>query len=274
MKITRAFLLIPVLAIGLGAADSIHVEYDAVEPAVIQQRLEMVSRNLAERRATMESLFQHVGCDGANLATEPVPRSKEPNVICTMPADGSGTIVVGGHIDFIERGTGAIDDWSGAALLPSLYQSLKSRPRRHRFVFIGFAGEEAGLFGSTQYVKELPKEARRATRAMINLECLGLDPPKVWASRADKRLLTFYAQALAVVHLSAGISNVDTLGDDDSHPFLSAGIPVLTIHSITRDTFPLLHTARDNLKAIHPADYYDAYRVAAVFLAYLDSKLE
>jgi hypothetical protein len=255
-------------------AESVRIEYAAVQPAVIQQRLEMVSRKLAERRGTLESLFAHVGCGGDNLTNQGVPGSKEPNIICAMPGETAGTIVVGGHYDFIDRGEGAIDDWSGVALLPSLYQSLTSRPRRHRFVFIGFAGEEAGLFGSTQYVKKLSGQERSEVRAMVNLECLGLDAPKVWASRADKELLADYVEALNAIRMQPLVSNVDHMGDDDSHPFLNARIPVLTMHSITSSNFGLLHTQRDNLKAIHPADYYDAYRVAATFLAYLDGKLE
>ena len=60
------------------------------------------------------------------------------------------------------------------------------------------------------------------------------------------------------------------MGDDDSHPFLSAKIPVLTIHSLTQQTFGILHTGRDQLSAIHPDDYYAAYRLAATYLAFLD----
>jgi hypothetical protein len=37
--------------------------------------------------------------------------------------------------------------------------------------------------------------------------------------------------------------NVDNVGDDDSHPFLDARIPVITIHSVTQETFPILHSS-------------------------------
>jgi Iap family predicted aminopeptidase len=244
----------------------------AQTPEVIQQRLEMVSRNLAKRRATLESLFRQVGC--ANLDTQPVPHSTEPNIVCTLDPVNAAAIVVGAHFDFVDRGAGAIDDWSGAALLPSLYQNLKDAPHRHRFIFIAFAGEEIGLLGSSQYVRKLTRPEKAATRAMINLECLGLTNPKVWGSRADPKLFAAYLRAAAAANVRAEVVNVDKLGDDDSHPFLSAGIPVLTIHSITSADFALLHSPGDNLKAIHPQDYYNAYRVAAVYLAYLDSKLD
>ena len=109
---------------------------------------------------------------------------------------------------------------------------------------------------------------------MINLECLGMAPPKVWGSRADPKLFRAYQETVAAMHLRAEVVNVDKVGDDDSHPFLSAGIPVLTFHSVTNANFPLLHSPGDNLKAIHAADYYDSYRLVAAYLAHLDSGLD
>jgi hypothetical protein len=241
---------------------------------VIQQRLECAARKPAERKIVLETLFAEAGCAGDRLTNQSVPRSKEPNVICTLPGEGQGTIVVGGHFDLVDRGMGVVDDWSGAALLPSLYQSLQSRPRRHRLLFIGFAAEERGLYGSTEYVHRLSAEEKSTVRAMVNLECLGLTPAKVWTHRADKQLLDAYLNVTAALHMEAVGSNVEKVGDDDSHPFLNAKIPVITIHSITQETLGILHSARDNLKAIDPADYYDAYRLAATYLAYLDGKLE
>ena len=245
----------------------------AQTPETIQQRLEMVSRNLAQRRATLQTLFEKAGCAGGNLTTQAVPHSTEPNVICTLDPENAGVIVVGGHFDFVDRGWGAIDDWSGAALLPSLYENLKTAPRRHRFVFAAFAGEEQGLYGSKEFVNQLSREQRGATRAMINLECLGLTAPKVWASRANPKLFNAYLATAKAEHIRGEVMNVDELGDDDSHPFLNAGIPVLTIHSVTMVNFGLLHSSGDNLKAINPHDYYESFRLAAAYLAYLDTRL-
>ena len=166
-----------------------------------------------------------------------------------------------------------MDDWSGVSLLPSLFQSLKDGHRRHTYIFIGFAAEETGLLGSKTYVQSLSAEGRSAIRAMVNLECLGLALPKVWASRADPTLLKAYAQVAGSLNLPREGVNVDGAGDDDSHPFLDAHIPVITIHSVTEQTIGILHSPRDTLKAIHPSEYYQAYRLAAAYLTYLDSAL-
>ena len=64
--------------------------------------------------------------------------------------------------------------------------------------------------------------------------------------------------------------NVDRVGDDDTHPFLSAHIPVISIHSVTQETWSILHSPRDRMDAINFEDYYAAYKLAAYYLAYLD----
>jgi nucleotide-binding universal stress UspA family protein len=271
-------LLFPILIVaGLPAyAQNSRVVFERLTPALIQQRLEAVTLKLKDRRATLEALFREAGCDGDNLTTQKVSGSSQPNILCTLPAaePDAGAVVVGGHYDKVDAGMGAVDDWSGAVLLPSLYQSLKGQPRRYRYVFIAFTAKEAGLIGSTEYVHKLSKPDRANIRAMINLECLGLTPPKVWSSRADKRLLAAYAKVAASLGIEVAGSNADRVGDDDSHPFLNARIPVLSIHSVTTQTLPILHSERDKVTAIHAEDYYAAYRLAAAYLAYLDMSLE
>jgi len=120
----------------------------------------------------------------------------------------------------------------------------------------------------------LDHDGTRRIHAMINLECLGLGEPEVWVSRADKRLLEAYSLVTNSLHVQSRGMNVDRVGDDDSHPFMNARIPVLTIHSVTSQTLRILHTPADNLSAIDPRDYYTTYRLTAAYLAYLDTALE
>ena len=66
---------------------------------------------------------------------------------------------------------------------------------------------------------------------------------------------------------------MERVGTTDSESFAHYQIPRITIHSITQETWPLLHTSRDNIKAIHTDFYYDSYRLIAAYLAVLDSEL-
>jgi hypothetical protein len=274
MRWRHAAPLLAVLACMAQSTDRPKIVLAQLGPTTIQERLNAVPRKLADRVATLKGFFHDAGCDDDRFFEQPVRHSKAPNLVCTLVGETDNEIVVGGHLDSIEVGMGAVDDWSGAVLLPSLYQSLKDQPRRHRFVFVGFAAEEQGLIGSNQFVSNLKREEARRIHAMINLECLGMAPPEVWVSRADKHLLDAYSVVASMLHVQPRGMNVDKIGDDDSHAFLNVGIPVLTIHSVTRENFPILHHASDKLDAIHPDEYYLAYRLTAAYLAYLDNVLE
>lgn len=262
----------PILWFTLPAAE---VPIHLLPQPVIYDRMARVPDAAVERRAQLEEMFRAAGCEGEFLTTLPVPHSRQPDLICRLPGQDpvAGVIVVGAHQDHVSIGIGAVDDWSGAALLPSLYETLKTRTRRHDFVFVEFAAEETGLNGSREYVRRVVKQQRLKVAAMINLECLGLSSPAVWASRADKVLLADYGAVAKSLGLTVHWTNVDDVGDDDSHPFRDARVPVLTMHSLTTENFPILHSARDEVKAIRPDDYYAAYRMAATYLGYLDTAL-
>src|SRR5206468_9934016 len=198
-----------------------------------------------QRQAAIRDLFTEVGCAVEEQRVEHF----SGNVICTLLGKTSSTIVVGGHFDFVENGKGMVDDWSGASLLPSLYQALKSRPRQHTYVFVAFAGEERGLLGSSWYLKKLTTEQKAPIRAFINLECLGLTPVKVWAHRSTPALLAHLDVVARAIKITVPGVNVERIGDDNTHPFLSAHIPVITIHSVTQETFRILHSDRDRMDA-------------------------
>ena len=233
----------------------------------------MYTGDNAARESQLRKMFLQAGCADADLKEEQVRRKDPPNIICTLRGSSDSVIIVGAHTDHVERGQGVVDDWSGAALLPALLESLNKTPRRHTFLFIGFADEEKGLWGSHYYVRHLSRERVDGIRAMVNLECLGLTPTKVWAARSDRRLLSDLILIARNFQVDLQGVNVDGVGDDDTRPFLWRHVPVITIHSVTQQTWPILHSPRDIFSAIHFDDYYDSYRLIAAYLAYLDATL-
>jgi hypothetical protein len=111
-------------------------------------------------------------------------------------------------------------------------------------------------------------------RAFVNLECLGLGKTNVWASRATPSLLAKLNAVANSIHEEMRGVNVERVGDDDSHPFLSAHLPVITLHSLTQETLPLLRSPKDTIAMIRIDDYFSSYKLAALYLAYLDTQLE
>jgi Zn-dependent M28 family amino/carboxypeptidase len=202
-----------------------------------------------------------------------VHNSTAPNVICTLPGTGEGVIVVGAHFDHSDKGDGVVDNWSGASLLPSLYQSLSSKPRHHTFVFISFTDEEKGFVGSRAYVAGLAGAEIARIRGMINIDTLGLGPTEVWVSNSDPTLVKTLFSAASNMGLAAKEMNVDGVGDSDGQSFKLRGIPIITLHSVTMENLKVLHSDRDNLSAIRLGDYYGSYRLIAGYLSLLDSTL-
>ena len=241
----------------------------ATEP-LLQSRLNAGLVPYKEREQTIVNLFTEAGC---KVDLQPVTR-KANNVICTLPgATDPQPILVGAHLDFVDKGQGIIDDWTGTSMLVSLYQALKSVPRKHTFIFIAFAKEEDGLVGSTKFVSVLDRPQRSAIRAFVNLECLGTGPTKLWIHRSTPELIDDIAYVADLLKIPVSGVDVDRVGDDDTHPFKDARIPVITIHSITQETWPYLHSKRDRMDAIHLQNYAESYRLVAFFLAYLDSNV-
>jgi Zn-dependent M28 family amino/carboxypeptidase len=256
-----ARLVLSLLAAALIAAGQ-------VPKAEIDRRLRTFEDTNFKRELRLQSLFEEAGCTGDNLTEQRVKHAQAPNVICTLPGSTGSEIIVGAHFDFVDRGKGVVDNWSGCSLLPSLFQSLKETAHHHTFVFIGFTNEEEGLVGSHFYVHQLSKEARRNIQAMVNLDSLGLSPTKM--DLADKKLATALATVAGNFKLPLSVMNVRSLGRSDSDSFQDNKIPSITIHSVTAATFPILHSPRDQFSAIRLDDYYDTYLLVRAYLAYLD----
>jgi Iap family predicted aminopeptidase len=247
--------------------------FTPVKPDVVEQRLRQYKGDNKQREATLKALFETAGCKGDKLTEQAVKHVKEPNVICTLPGSTDSIIVVGAHFDRVKQSDGVVDNWSGASLLPSLFESMVTKERKHTFVFIGFTAEEEGEIGSTFYVRQLTKEQKTAIRAMVNMDTLGVSSTKVWQSRADKELSNLLGQLAGSMKSPLAGVNVENIGSTDSEQFRVAGIPAITIHSITQETWPILHNPRDQFSAIHLDDYYETYRLLAAYLTYLDAKL-
>jgi hypothetical protein len=254
-------------------AQRVTISFSQLPPSEITENLRSFADGNAARESQLRKLFLQAGCAADDLKEERVWRHDPPNIACTLAGGSPSTIIVGAHSDHVKMGQGVVDDWSGAALLPALLKSFRKGPRRHTFLFIGFADEEEGLVGSHYYVQHLTLEQLHGIRAMVNLECLGLAATKVWARRANPQLLSDLIIIASHFQLDVQGVNVDDVGDDDTDPFLSRHVPVITLHSITQATWPILHSDRDTLSAINLNDYYDSYRLVAAYLAYLDAAL-
>lgn len=248
------------------------LRFQAVKRETVEQRLSSFSRDDSQREAILKNMFTQAGC-GDHLTEEPVKHVKQPNLICELPGQADKVIIVGAHFDHADVGAGVVDNWSGASLLPSLYEALRAQPTRHTFIFIAFTGEERGDLGSQAYVSRMSKDELAQTQAMINLDTLGLGPSEMWLTHADPYLAAALSAVAKGLQLPLRVMNVDQVGSTDSEQFARRKIPRITIHSVTQETWPILHSWRDNMQAIRLGDYYDTYRLVQGYLTYLDGEL-
>jgi hypothetical protein len=249
------------------------VEYVKVPPPVLEERLHRVTDKTADREQTLHELFESAGCKESSLDEQPVKYARTPNVVCTLAGADERRVVVGAHYDKVSNGHGVIDNWSGASLLPSLFEGLHGKPRRLTFVFIGFTDEEKGLVGSRYYVSHLTKGDKTKILAMVNIDSLGLSDTKIWLSRADKHLANGAAAVAHATNLPLGVVDVERVGESDSRPFFDARIPVIDFHSLTQDTFRILHSSKDAFPALRMKEYVVSCNLLVAYLAYLDSTL-
>ena len=265
--VSKFLIALVLLAVPLGA----QVRFHPVDKSVVMQRLESAPYKNSDRQTAIEKMFAEVGCE---TKEQPLTHSKLANVICVLPGETSDEIVVGGHVDHVDKGKGIVDDWSGSSLLPTLYESLKTLSRRHTIVFVGFTDEEIGLVGSKYYANQLSTEDRSRVKAMVNLECLGMDKTKVWATHSDKPLLDMLAAVASAMKYELSAVNVEKVGTADSESFVAVNIPRITIHTVTQENLGVLHSINDNMKAVHADDYYENYMLIAGYLASIDRWLD
>ena len=262
------FFMFCVLFLSFAIASS-GIEVARLPQTIIDARLDEVAEKNVDRSERLYELFREAGC-GDQLLREKVRGSKLPNIVCTLPGNGEHTIVVGAHYDKVSAGAGAIDNWSGAALLPSLYEGLKSVGRRFTLVFVEFTDEEKGLIGSRHHARLAHKERRGQTWAMINMDTLGTTEVAVWAHQADPALFEWLNILSVQVKIPFQLIDVQAVGNTDSSSFKARKIPTITFHSLTQPLLTVIHSDDDRLERIDRKAYYDSYRLILMYLAWLD----
>lgn len=116
------------------------------------------------------------------------------NIIGIIDNPGDEIIIIGAHFDHLGYGgvsslyrgdslvhNGADDNASGVAVMIQLAELLKKEQLQKDILFIGFSGEEEGLWGSNYFSKNPTIDLSKVS-AMINMDMVGkLDEQKALA---------------------------------------------------------------------------------------------
>jgi hypothetical protein len=252
-----------------GAILAQRVQFAPADKSSILQRMKTIPESNTERAAQLKELFYQAGCVGNSLSEQKIEGAETPNIICRLGTGEGDIVIVGAHYDRISSPQRPLDNWSGASLLPALYESLHERKRNHSFVFVAFADQGNDPSGAEFFARHLnPAQLGRA-EAMVNIDALGLSPTKVWAAHSDKDLVQALIIMVYALKLPASQIDIAAAGSTDSDPFATRHIPQITIHSLTQQN--VMDGATTQFR---PNNYYDTYRLLCGYLAYLDQSLK
>src|SRR5947207_3388986 len=172
-------------------------------------------------------------------------------------------IVVSGHLDSWDLGTGAIDDGAGVAVsmeAANLIQKLHLKPKRTIRVIV-WMNEENGSRGSKQYAKDHGKENHFAAMETDN----GAGHPLGLNIKAKPEVKKMLAPVAAILQDSgAGVLNLVEHCGADIAPLEKAGVPAFSPIQDSRFYFNYHHSAADTLDKIVPKELAENSAVVAV----------
>ncbi|MCD9187336.1 MAG: M20/M25/M40 family metallo-hydrolase [Pyrinomonadaceae bacterium] len=181
-------------------------------------------------------------------------------------------VVVSGHLDSWDLGTGALDDAVGVAMamqVPYLLKELKIKPKRTIRV-VAFMNEENGFVGATQYAKEANIEKHFAA---IEAD-LGASHPIGFIFAGKREALPFFAPISKILNSQgAGQIDVKPSASSDISTLTEKGVPSFGPWFDTRTYFNYHHTAADTFDKVVPKELAENASLMAV-LAYGLANLE
>src|SRR5213592_4690827 len=213
------------------------------------------------------------------LTPQTLPDIESANVIADIKGSEhhEQVVIVSGHLDSWDLGTGAIDDGAGVAVsmeTANLIQNLRLKPKRTIRV-IAWMNEENGEAGSKQYSKDREKEFSNHFAAM-EIDG-GAGHPIGVNIKANPEVKKMFAPVANILQESgAGILDLVEHCGADIEPLEKAGVPSFSPIQDSRFYFNYHHTAADTLDKIVPKELAEnsaAVAVAAYELANMEQAL-
>src|SRR5213595_331555 len=201
------------------------------------------------------------------LTPQQLPEVESYNVIGDIKGSEhpEQVIVVSGHLDSWDLGTGAVDDGAGVAVsmeAPNLIQKLHLKPKRTIRV-IAWMNEENGSAGSKQYAKDHEEKMSSHFAAMETDS--GAGHPVGVNIKANPEVKKMFAPVAKILQESgAGILDLVEHCGADIEPLEKAGVPAFSPIQDNRFYFNYHHTAADTLDKIVPKELAENSAVVAV----------
>lgn len=236
----------------------------------ITESVKLVPCKKEERFEGVKKLFSQMGAKDPDITIEKFNKDRISNVIVKKKGKTDEIIVIGAHYDKVDDGCGAIDNWTGIAIIAHLFKTLSQIETQKSYVFVAFDQEEKGLLGSDAMAKAIPKEDRVKFCAMVNFDSFGFSAPFVLQNASSSKMFSL-AEKLADQNKFKLIDATVYGGDADSTSFKNRGIQAITFSGIDGNWQKYLHSKNDQLEKINMGSVYFGYRFGLMFVAKLDS---
>lgn len=166
-------------------------------------------------------------------------------------------VVIGGHLDSWDLGTGAIDDGAGVAITvaaAALIAQLPQAPRRSIRV-VAFANEEQGIYGGRAYAAARQADASLALQYVAAESDFGAGRIHSFDTGFGEGSpgLALADQLLPVISSLGVVRGGSTSGGGpDVGPLHALKVPVVSLRQDGTYYFDIHHTERDTLDKIDP----------------------
>src|SRR6266480_1659279 len=201
------------------------------------------------------------------LTTETLPDIESANVIADIKGSEhpEQVVIVSGHLDSWDLGTGAIDDGAGVAVAMEtahLVRQLHLKPKRTIRV-IAWMNEENGSRGSKQYAKDHASEF--ANHFAVNETDGGADHPIGLNLKEKPEVKKIFEPVAKILQeMGAGTLNLSEHIGADIEPMEKAAVPAFSPMQDSRFYFNYHHTPADTLDKIVPRELQENAAVVAV----------
>jgi Zn-dependent M28 family amino/carboxypeptidase len=213
------------------------------------------------------------------LTPQTLPDAESFNVIGDVKGSEhpEQNVIVSGHLDSWDLGTGAIDDAAGVAVsmeTANLISKLHLKPRR-TIRTIAWINEENGSAGGKRYAADYASEMPNHFAAIETDNGAG-HPVGLYVKAEPMAKLMLAPLAAVLQESGAGILAFTEHAGADIEPLDKAGVPTFAPIQDRRFYFNYHHTAADTLDKVVPKELAENAAVVAVTaygLANLDQPL-
>lgn len=201
------------------------------------------------------------------LTPQTLPDAVSYNVIADIKGSQhpEQVVIVSGHLDSWDLGTGAIDDAAGVGVameVANLVHQLKLKPKRTLRI-VAWMNEENGLKGGFGYAADHKAELGNLVAAIES--DLGAGHPVGINFKGKEEALPLLRPIAEILQGSrAGILRLNDDTGSDIWPLSQAGVPTLSPIQDARAYFDYHHTAADTFDKILPQELRENAAVMAV----------